>query len=495
MKKISSGVMPIIQIDRRARAPLHRQIYNSYRTAIVEGALRPGERIPSTRILASELGLSRIPVLNAYAQLLAEGYLEARVGAGTVVSSTLPDQLMLPQRSGARVDVRKGPRPMPVNSTALPSVQAALLWFGKRWGAFNPGQPALDHFPFKVWSRLVSSRCRNMQMSSMHYDDPRGSRHLREVIAAYLRTARGVRCESDNIMIVSGSQQALEITTRVLLDRGSRVWIEDPGYRFARNVFQLNSCEVVPIPVDEEGMDVAVGIKRFRKAEAALVTPSHQYPLGATMSASRRLQLLDWAHSSGSWIIEDDYDSEYRYENLPIASLQGLDPGGHVIYIGTFSKVLFSSLRLGYVVIPPELIERFMTVRLTMDLGASGFLQPVLADFIEQGHFSRHLRRMRQLYRERRSALLESLRSAFDVDLEVHGEHAGLHVAVMLPPGFNDHELSERAARAKLWLVPLSSSYLERPASQGFIMGFSNTSTKEIPNAMRKLRDIIHSSS
>jgi GntR family transcriptional regulator/MocR family aminotransferase len=384
---------------------------------------------------------------------------------------------------------------MPVNGTSLPSIKAALPWLGKRWGAFNPGQPALDHFPYKVWSRLIANRCRNLRMASMHYDDPMGSKHLREVIAAYLRTARGVRCEADNIMIVSGSQQALEISTRVLLDRGSRVWMEDPGYRFARNVFHLNGCKVIPVPVDEEGMDVAAGVKRCRNAEAALVTPSHQYPLGATMSASRRLQLLDWAHSSGSWIIEDDYDSEYRYENLPIASLQGLDPGAHVVYIGTFSKVLFPSLRLGYIAIPSDLIERFVTVRLNMDLGAPGFMQRVLADFIEEGHFSRHLRRMRLLYRERRSVLLDSLHSELGIDVGVSGEQAGLHVSITLPPGFDDHELSERAARIKLWLVPLSSSYLKRPAPNGFILGFSNTSTKDIPEAVRKLKDIIRSSS
>ena len=248
------------------------------------------------------------------------------------------------------------------------------------------------------------------------------------------------------------------------------------------------------MPVDEEGMDVASGVKRCRNAEAALVTPSHQYPLGSTMSASRRLQLLEWAHSSGSWIIEDDYDSEYRYENLPIASLQGLDPGAHVVYIGTFSKVLFPSLRLGYIAIPSDLIERFVTVRLNMDLGAPGFMQMVLADFIEGGHFARHLRRMRLLYRERRSVLLESLRSELRDNVGVSGEQAGLHVSVTLPAGFDDHELSERAARIKLWLVPLSSSYLRRPAPNGFILGFSNTSTKEIPDAVRKLRGIIRSS-
>ena len=494
MKKISSGVMPIISIDRRARDPLHRQIYNAYRNAIVGRGLRPGERIPSTRILASELNVSRIPVLNAYAQLLAEGYLEARVGAGTVISSTLPEQSMLAQKSSARVEMRKGRRPMPVNRMLLPPSPTIVPWLSKRWGAFNPGQPALDHFPIDIWSRLVAARGRNMPLAAMHYDDPMGTKHLRKVIAAYLRTARGVRCEADHIMIVAGSQQALEISSRVLLSRGGRVWMEEPGYRFARDAFRINGCNIIPVPVDNEGMDVAAGIKRCRDAEAALVTPSHQYPLGATMSASRRLQLLDWAHNSGSWIIEDDYDSEYRYENMPIASLQGLDPGAHVVYIGTFSKVLFPSLRLGYIVVPPELIQRFIAARLAMDLGPPGFMQLVVADFIEEGHFSRHIRRMRLLYRERRSALLESLTNDLGIDVNVRGEQAGLHVSVTLPAGYNDHEISERAAaRAKLWVVPLSSSYIEKPAPQGFILGFSNTSAGEIPHAVRKLRNIIQS--
>jgi GntR family transcriptional regulator/MocR family aminotransferase len=238
-------------------------------------------------------------------------------------------------------------------------------------------------------------------------------------------------------------------------------------------------------------MDVAAGINLCSRAAAALVTPSHQYPLGATMSASRRLQLLEWAHNSGSWIIEDDYDSEYRYEGMPISSLQGLDPGSHVVYIGTFSKVVFPSLRLGYLVIPPDLVERFIAVRLTMDISPPNFLQLVLAHFIQEGHFSRHIRRMRLLYRERRSALLESLRNELDLDVTVVGEQAGLHVSVTLPQGFDDHEISDRAARDKLWLVPLSSSYVKRPSPQGFILGFSNTPASEAPGAVRKLKRVL----
>lgn len=491
MRKTPSGVVPIIRVDRREREPLHRQIYNAYRTAIVERVLRPNERVPSTRTLASELEISRIPVLNAYAQLLAEGYFEAQTGAGTVVSSTLPDQVPRPQSSAFSSAARSGDRPISRDCALLPSTQRTLPWLGGRWGAFSTGQPALDQFPFKIWSKLLTRQCRNQRLASMHYGDPMGSKDLRDAIATYIRAARGVRCEGEQIMIVSGSQQALEISTRVLLDRGSRVWMEEPGYRFARNLFALHGCQVVPVPVDSEGLNVAAGIKRCRKARAALVTPSHQYPLGVTMSASRRLQLLEWAHNSGSWVIEDDYDSEYRYDSMPIASLQGLDPCSRVIYIGTFSKVLFPSLRLGYIVVPADLIDRFLSVRLTLDIGPPAFLQLVLADFIREGHFSRHIRRMRLLYRDRRSALLESLLNDLGIAVTVTGEQAGLHLSVTLPRRFRDHEAADRALSHRLWLAPLSTSYVEQPAPQGFILGFSNTATEEIPRAVRKMRDIL----
>jgi GntR family transcriptional regulator/MocR family aminotransferase len=493
MKKTPSGIVPIIRIDRRAAEPLHRQIYSAFRNAIVERTLRPNDRVPSTRTLAVELGVSRIPVLNAYAQLLAEGYFESRVGAGTVVSTTLPDQVALPPRTSASPGPRCGPRPISNACGPLPSMHSVIPWLGGRWGAFSLGQPALDHFPVKIWSRLVVRHCRRQNLASLHYGHPMGLMDLRKAIAAYLRTARGLRCEPEQVMIVSGSQQALEIATRVLLDRGSRVWLEEPGYRFARNVFTLNGCRVVPVPVDNEGLNVATGIERCRNARAVLVTPSHQYPLGVTMSASRRLQLLEWSYKSGSWIIEDDYDSEYRFDSMPIASLQGLDRCSRVVYIGTFSKVLFPSLRLGYVVIPPDLIDPFLAVRITVDICPPPFLQKVLADFIEEGHFSRHIRRMRVLYRDRRSALLDSLKNELDIPFDVKGEQAGLHFSVTLPRGFRDHEISERALRHKLWLTPLSTSYMEHPAPQGLVLGFSNVSAAEIPRAVKKMKEILHS--
>jgi GntR family transcriptional regulator/MocR family aminotransferase len=315
-----------------------------------------------------------------------------------------------------------------------------------------------------------------------------GLNGLRDAIAVYLATARGVRCAADQIMIVSGSQQALDVCARALLNAGSRVWMEEPGYRFARSVFALNNCTIVPVPVDQEGLNVASGIQRCRNARAALVTPSHQYPLGFTMSASRRLQLLDWAERSRAWILEDDYDSEYQFENMPISCLQGLDRNDRVIYIGTFSKVLFPSLRLGYLVIPSGLVERFRAVRVAMDISPAIFSQAVLADFIREEHFSRHIRRMRLLYRERRNALVDNLRSTLGSVVEVTGEQAGMHLCVFLN-GICDREIAQRAALADLWLVPLSPSYAGSKGSRhGFILGFGSTSVEEMPGAVKKLR-------
>jgi len=470
---------------------LHWQIYDAYRSAIVDRSLRAGQRVPSTRILASELGISRIPTLNAYAQLLAEGYFESRVGSGTVVSRSLPDQVTSSQpRSKGLPRVHPGPRPLSNRPSILPSLQNSSWRRG--WGAFGVSQVAFDQFPFQVWNSLVARHCRITSPNSLDYGDPMGSRDLRVAVATYLRTARGVRCEEQQIMIVSGSQQALDISARALLDPGNRVWMEEPGYRIARGVFAFRGCHMVPVPVDYDGMNVAAGIKRCRTARAALVTPSHQYPLGVTMSASRRLQLLDWAESSGSWVIEDDYDSEYRYESLPIASLQGLDCNSRVIYIGTFSKILFPSLRLGYLVIPLDLIERFLAVRVAMDIGPPRFYQAVLADFISEGHFPRHIRRMRLLYGERRNALTESLRKELGFGVDIVGGQAGMHLSVTLK-GICDVEIANRAARKNLWLVPLSSSYLGEPSRQGFILGFGSTKVEEIPNAVRKFRAVLES--
>jgi GntR family transcriptional regulator / MocR family aminotransferase len=491
MKKTPTGISPIIAIDRRASKPLHRQVYDAFRTAIVERSVRAGQRVPSTRILALELGISRIPILTAYAQLVGEGYFESRIGAGTVVSRSLPDQVTFPETRGTQpAKVQVGSRRLSKRCANFSPVDN-VPW-RRGWGAFGVSQVAFGHFPFQVWNALVTRHCRSAHAKSLDYGDPMGSKDLREAIAAYLRTARGVRCEAQQIMVVSGSQQALDISARVFFDPGSRVWMEEPGYRFAREVLAINGCQIVPVPVDYSGMDVAVGIQRCRTARAALVTPSHQYPLGVTMSASRRMQLLDWAQNSQSWIIEDDYDSEYRYESRPIASLQGLDANSRVVYIGTFSKVLFPSLRLGYLVVPPDLIGRFRAVRLAMDIGPSHFFQAVLADFIREGHFSRHIRRMRLLYSERRKVLIDCIREELGFGADVTGGEAGMHLSVTLK-GIRDVEVAERASHENLWLVPLSTSYIGKPSRHGFILGFGSTEVKDIPDAVRKLRTLLTS--
>jgi|SRR5580700_5997171 GntR family transcriptional regulator/MocR family aminotransferase len=491
MKRVASGIFPLITVDRRAPKALHRQIYEAYRTTIVDGGLRPGQRIPSTRMLACELGISRLPVLNAYSQLLAEGYFESRVGAGTIVSKSLPDQITssgTTRATGAKA--LSGPRPVSHRSSILPRFERAPWLRG--WGAFGVGQVAFDQFPLQTWSSLVARHSRNMGARSFHYGESIGSPALRETIASYLRTARSLRCVAEQIAIVSGSQQALEISARLLLDPGSSVWIEDPGYSLARDAFALTGCRLVPVPVDQEGLDVAAGIERCRKARAAFVTPSHQFPMGVTMSASRRLQLLDWAQNTGSWIIEDDYDSEYRYESLPIPALQGLDASARVIYIGTFSKVLFPSLRLGYVVVPLDLVDRFLSIRRATDISPPTFYQEVLADFISQGHFARHVRRMRVLYRERRSVLVASIDEELGATVNVLGAEAGMHLAMIMPNGsYSDLEIAERAARQKLWLWPLSPSYLGEVARPGFILGFGSTAVADIPPAIRKLRRLL----
>jgi len=320
-----------------------------------------------------------------------------------------------------------------------------------------------------------------------------GIKELREAIGTYLRAARSVRCEWQQIMIVSGSQQALDISARVLLDAGSPVWVEEPGYWLARHILTAAGCRLVPVPVDVDGLNVTVGIERCRKARAAYVAPSHQYPLGATMSASRRLQLLKWAQSAGSWIVEDDYDSEFRYDSKPIASLQGLDHSSRVIYIGTLSKVLFPSLRVGYIVIPSDLVDHFVAVRRAMDVSPPHLYQAVLADFINEGHFSRHIRRMRVVYGERREVLVKCIKEELDSVLQVHGAEAGLHLTLTLPKGYRDRIISARAARQNLWLWPLSPSYLGATPRQGLILGFGGATVAEISDAVRRLRAVLTS--
>lgn len=491
MKKVANGFAPIMSVDRHAPKPLHRQIYDAYRTSIAGRNLRPGEKVPSTRDLAIQLGISRVPVLGAYAQLLAEGYFDSRSGSGTFVSSSMVDQLTSCKPNGHPAKTRSGPRPLSRRSSLLPRFKLAPWLVG--WGAFMVGQLAFEHFPFRVWAKLIARHSRRIRVSAFHFTDPMGSLEFREAIATYLRTVRAVNCDARQIMVVSGSQQALEICSQVLLDPGNAVWMEEPGYRLARQVLTLAGARLIPVPVDHDGLNVSAGIERCRGARCAYVTPSHQFPLGVTMSGSRRLQLLDWAQNYGAWIIEDDYDSEYRYEDLPISSLQGLDINSRVIYIGTFSKTLFPSLRLGYMVIPPDLVDRFVATRHAMDVYPPHLYQTVLTDFINEGHLSRHIRRTRMAYAGKRNALVKAIQDEFGSELEIVGAEAGMHLVVTAKKRLRDREITERAARENLWLWPLSSCYVESNPRQGFILGFGSTAIDEIPKRVRQFRQVMAS--
>jgi GntR family transcriptional regulator / MocR family aminotransferase len=486
MSDVSAGLLPVIPIDRKAGVPLHRQVYAGFRDAILRGDLAAGQQVPSSRSLATELAISRFPVLDAYSQLLAEGYFESRVGAGTFVSASLPSRRGQVRATAPAVHA---PRHTSRRSRLYPTYEPLPWRHG--WGSFGVHQPALDQFPFDVWSKLLARHSRVLRVHSNLNIHPLGLEPFREAICSYLRTARAVRCEPGQIMVVSGSQQALDITSRVLLDPGDAVWIEEPGYPLVRALLLGSGCRTIPVPVDQEGLNVAAGLQMCSNARVAFVTPSHHYALGVTMSAARRFQLLEWARQNASWIVEDDYDSEYRFESMPIPSLQSLDPSASVIYIGTFSKVLRPSLRLGYIVIPPDLVDRFMAVRYAMDIFPPYLFQETLTEFMHAGHFARHIRRMRALYKSRRTALVENLRSELGDLVEINGSEAGMHLTVTLPEGYRDVEIAARAAKERLWLWPLSTCYLGDRKRHGFLLGYANTAEEKMQEAVRRLRAVI----
>jgi GntR family transcriptional regulator/MocR family aminotransferase len=481
MKRPPDGLGPIVALDRRLNQPLHRQLYDGYRDAILDGRLRPGQRLPSTRALASELAVSRIPVVTAFEQLVAEGYVESRVGAGSFVAPGLADQRPAPSPTP-----RPGPRRVPPSPLAI----ADEPWF-QLAGPFRIGQPALDEFPAELWGRVVARHARKQSRRQMTYGDPMGFPPLREALADHLRTVRSVACRAEQIMIVSGSQQALALAGRALLAPGDAVWIEEPGYGGARDAFALAGAKIVGVPVDADGLDVAAGVARCPEARAAYVTPSHQYPLGTILSAPRRLQLLDWARRKGAWVLEDDYDSECRYDGQPLASLHGLDLDARVIYMGTFSKIMFPAVRVGYLVIPDDLTARFRRFRDAMDIFPAPLYQGVLAELIQDGHFARHLRRMRGIYAERRRALEAALVRELGDAAHIMGDRAGMHLVLMLPPDARDHDIAVAAAKRGISVIPLSSFYAGKQRRPGLVLGYGSIRVAEIADAVRRLAAVL----
>ncbi len=370
----------LVRIDAGLRQGLQQQVYESIRRAILEGIVAPGTRLPSSRALAGDLGVSRTTTLLAVQQLQAEGYLTARRGSGTFVAGELPDDLL--RRQATRPAARPRHPPLSRRGTALVAAPQGARRLGGPPRAFRIGTPGVDLFPVGLWSRLASRRLRSVTAAQLDYGDSAGLRVLREAIADHVQTARGTRCEADQVLVVAGAQQGLELICRLLLDPGDRVWMEEPGYPGARSALLGAGARILPVRVDTEGLDVAMGARRAGDARLVYVTPSHQYPLGVPMSLPRRLALLEWASAARAWVIEDDYDSEFRYGARPVPCLHGLDVDGRVIYVGSFSKTLFPALRLGFLIVPPDLQDGLVAARAAADQHPPALDQAVLADFI-----------------------------------------------------------------------------------------------------------------
>jgi GntR family transcriptional regulator/MocR family aminotransferase len=446
--------------------PKYQEIYRRFRQAIDQGQLRPGERVPSVRALAQELKVARGTVEAAYQLLVSEGFFEARGQAGTVIAEALP-----------QVSVK----PMPV---ALPATS------GPR--PLQMGLPALDAFPRKLWARLVTQQVRRTDADSLAMGDVRGTQALRVAIANYLALYRGVECTPQQVFVCAGYAGGLTLICEALSMAGQRCWFEDPGYLHARQLLRHRGVELVPVTVDRDGLDVAQGIARGRGARLAIVTPAHQSPLGVALSPARRQALLEWAREQGSWVVEDDYDSEFRYRGQPLAALKSQDADDRVIYAASFSKMLFPGLRLGYLVVPVSLVSTFGRAAEALQQRGAQLLQLTAADFLEQGHFTRHLKKMRQLYTQRRGYLVEALRVHCAGYLRVDEQAGGINLLARLVVDVPDLVVAEAAGGAGLAVQALSSWTLEAGRGQGVLMGFTNVaSASDAVVVAMVLRDVI----
>ena len=463
--------------SRERDEPMYLQLYRRYRDAIAAGKLKAGDRVPSVRSLASELNLARGTVEAAYQMLAGEGYFVSRGAAGTVVSPRLA-------RPAQPASARSAPSIAPDANSPQGAPGVAL--------PFQLGLPALDAFPRKTWTRLAGRNLRTLETVAMTYPDPAGYLPLRRAIAAYLGIARGIACSHEQVFVTIGYHGALDLVRRALLRDGDVGWYEDPGYILAHRFLTRAGLRLTPVPVDAEGIDVARGRQRAPDARFAVVTPTHQSPMGMAMSLPRRLELLEWARESRAWIIEDDYDSEFRYQGRPLPALKSLDRHGRVLYTGTFSKVLLPGLRLAYLVVPESQVARVRGLVDSLPGPGSILPQATVADFMEQGHFARHLRRMRALYARRRGYLVDALEREMGGRMEVQAQAGGIHVLARLHDGLDDRALAAAAQARGLGLQALGDWRANRAGRGGLLMGFVNFATPEAATAaVRQLRALM----
>lgn len=476
-----------IHLNRQDRAPLYQQLYFEIRARILQGALPPGAALPPTRQLAQALGVARVTVTEAYAQLEAEGFVVSRQGAGTFVVAGL---------AGVRAEAAAPPptlstwgervlavRPSTSQATTRPDID------------FGFGRSFPHIFPYDIWRRLLDRYLSTDDVMLSRYGSVAGFYPLRQALADYLGQWRGVRCTPEQVVIVNGAQQALDILTRLYLSPGDEVLVESPGYAQAFAVFRLFGANLTPLPVDDHGFPVEL-IPPGSRARLVFVTPSNQFPRGGALSLPRRLGLLAWARAHGAFIVEDDYDGELRYEGRPLTALQGLDDDGRVVYLGTFSKVLFPALRLSYVVLPPGMVTPFVQAKALVDRGAPTLTQAAVADFITEGHFARHLRHLRQAYGQRRQLLVESLDAHLGDEVRFSHTPAGLHVMVYLPEGMPrtavvETDVVARAAAAGVGVYPGAPYHLLTPAPPSILLGFSGLTEEEIAEGVRRLAAVL----
>lgn len=482
LESLTEGARPL---------PLHQKLYEELRRAILGGRLLPGQKLPSTRALAQSLKISRSTVTQSYEQLLSEGYLETKTGSGTFVGAQLPDELLrspvldMPEKVGKldhlAIKLSKyGNRLAEAEAPLKPENQSSIN--------FRYGRPALDLFPLELWRKLLSRHCRTNQSNWLDYStDLLGYAPLRKAIAGYVSRARAVYCEPDQILITNGTQQALDLVIRLLMDPGDTIAMEDPGYTSARRVFISHGAKILPIAVDASGLVVKELVSNVNELIRLIyVTPSHQFPTGVTLSLPRRLELLAWAEQTGTMLIEDDYDSEYRYGDRPIPALQGLDRSHSVLYIGTFSKVLFPSLRIGYIVLPHNLVSLFSHSKWLSDRHVPILEQQVLTDFIEEGHLERHIRKMRSHYDQCRQVLVQALKTYFGERVTILGDKAGIHLMVKLHTDFSDQEIIQRAAKVGVGLLPAQPHYLKGNSTGAFILGYGELNPQQIQTGIRR---------
>lgn len=474
----------------RAAGRVGQQLTQGLREAIVNGELKAGERLPSTRALATSLQLARGTVVEAFDQLHAEGYLETRARGGTTVANVHADSSLITHPGTPAHQAAARPA-LPPNVARLAAVVKTLQ--PQRALPFAIAHPAGAVAPDDKWRRLGNRVRATRPAAPTGYIDPRGVPELRAAIADYVRKARAVSCEPEQIVITAGTQQGLFLAATALLSPGDAVWAEDPAYPGILAVLGNFDVQMIRVPVDAQGINVEAGMARCPDARVAFVTPSHQYPLGMPMSMPRRTGLITWARQNNAWIVEDDYDSELRYAGHPFPSLQGLDPS-RVIYIGTMSKVMFSSMRLGYAIVPPELVDAFAGARALVDRHSPTADQYVLAQYMREGHFEAHIRRIRGAYAERRAALINEIERQLPSWAKLQPSDQGMHLVLWLPLGMDDVRLAEEALRAGLVVRPISPMYGSKPARFGLMLGFGGFSIDQLRAAVKRLRDVLDAS-